>query len=95
MLIDTVEVGDLIFGKFGPSATEFPTTGIALRPATAEEIAHYTASPPSSAWWVWTDAPQISGRIIMFDAGVLSIIKSHKTAADDLGPLVGLANPAV
>jgi hypothetical protein len=94
--VASLEVGDLIAWVY-PNGSPPVQVGVVLRKSTAAELEAHAGSQAGAAgvWAGWSNA-----NVLIWDLPqdavtpspflVLSVVKSHKVAADDLGPFAGL-----
>ena len=94
--VTSLEVGDLVLW----TASGAVRLGVVLRPLTTAEV---VARVPSGGSGAWVELTTGGFEIILdWDAALVgepprdviqAVLKSHKTASDDLGPALGLPNP--
>ncbi len=91
-IVADCEVGDFILAAPIDLTRGGPILGVVVRPMTPEEILVLLPGGGEEGIWVITGTsahvPIYSGQ---FGYQILSLVKSHKIASDDLGPAVGLA----
>ena len=95
--ITEIEAGDLILAGSASSPSSGNTTGgWVLRQMTPTEVAGYVGDGSLGVWVLPTSMSGGPQAVIASPNAqvILSVIRSHKAAADDLGPLVGLADGA-
>ena len=89
--VSALEAGDLVsWLNEGQPELVF---GLVLRRLTSTEISEHSV-PGTTAVWVMAPGGEPPGADIIDDtATILAVTKASKTAPDDLGPSIGLANP--
>lgn len=95
---DSLNQGDLIlFNSMDSDTISGVFTGFVLRAATAEEMVGHGASPTKGIF-VECIAPSPINRLIVTDNTdlwtLIVRIKFDKRSSDNIGPLVGLADPS-